>query len=146
MKNGGMMNNTEIIAILTVLGIGVGVLVGLIALAIYLIKKSNEEAHSFELAYAQILQGLPQEKQMIFMMQFNGVKKTSTTAVLLSLFLGGLGVHKFYMGQTGLGMLYLVFCWTYIPAIIGFIEALTIAGQVGKYNQQKAIEIASFLR
>lgn len=41
---------------------------------------------------------------------------------LLALFLGGLGVHKFYSGKIGMGILYLVFCWTYIPAFVAFIE------------------------
>ncbi|MDF5496698.1 NINE protein, partial [Vibrio parahaemolyticus] len=30
--------------------------------------------------------------------------------------------HKFYLGKIGQGILYLVFCWTLIPAIIAFIE------------------------
>jgi TM2 domain-containing membrane protein YozV len=50
--------------------------------------------------------------------------KNKVTAGLLALFLGGLGVHKFYLGQTGLGILYLVFCWTGIPAIIALIEGI----------------------
>ncbi|RRB43410.1 TM2 domain-containing protein, partial [Escherichia coli] len=37
-------------------------------------------------------------------------------------FLGGFGVHKFYLGKIGQGFLYLIFCWTFIPAIIAFIE------------------------
>jgi len=120
-----------------------GVIGGFIALAIYLIKKSNEQTRQAEVVYNEVLQRLPQEKQMLFVMQYNSVKKNPTTAVVLALFLGGLGIHKFYLGQTGLGILYLVFCWTYIPGIVGFIEAFTIAGQVAKYNQQKAIEIAA---
>ena len=50
--------------------------------------------------------------------------KSKTTAGILALFLGGLGIHKFYLGQGGMGILYLLFCWTYIPAIAGFIEAI----------------------
>jgi len=119
------------------------VLGGLIALAVFLIKKSSDEARQAELAYNQILQRLPQDKQMLFVMQYNATKKNPTTAVLLALFLGGLGIHKFYLGQTGLGILYLIFCWTYIPSFIALIEAFTIAGQVAKYNQQKAMEIAA---
>ncbi len=46
------------------------------------------------------------------------------TAALLALFLGGLGGHKFYLGQTGMGILYLLFCWTLIPALIAFIEGI----------------------
>lgn len=43
---------------------------------------------------------------------------------LFALFLGGLGVHKFYANKIGSGLLYLIFFWTAIPAIIGFIEAI----------------------
>jgi TM2 domain-containing membrane protein YozV len=37
---------------------------------------------------------------------------------------GGIGVHKFYLGRIGQGILYLVFCWTFIPSIIAFVEAI----------------------
>jgi len=50
--------------------------------------------------------------------------KSRTTAGILAIFLGGLGIHKFYLGKTGLGILYLIFCWTTIPAFIGLIEGI----------------------
>ena len=50
--------------------------------------------------------------------------KSKTTAGLLAILLGGLGAHKFYLGKTGMGILYLVFCWTYIPGIIGLVEGI----------------------
>lgn len=50
--------------------------------------------------------------------------KSKTAAGLLAIFLGGLGIHKFYLGKPGLGILYLLFCWTYIPEIVGFIEGI----------------------
>ena len=52
--------------------------------------------------------------------------KNKITAALLAFFLGGLGAHKFYLGQTGLGILYLIFCWTFIPSIIAFIEFIIL--------------------
>ena len=45
-------------------------------------------------------------------------------AALLALFLGGLGIHKFYCKKTGLGILYLLFVWTFIPALIAFVEGI----------------------
>lgn len=43
---------------------------------------------------------------------------------ILAIFVGGLGIHKFYAGRHGLGILYLIFCWTFIPALIAFVEGI----------------------
>lgn len=48
--------------------------------------------------------------------------KSRISAALLAFFLGGFGVHKFYLGKIGQGFLYLIFCWTFIPSIVAFIE------------------------
>ena len=48
--------------------------------------------------------------------------KSRVAAILLAFFLGGFGAHKFYLGKTVAGILYLVFCWTIIPSIIAFVE------------------------
>ncbi|WDF67666.1 NINE protein [Sphingobacterium oryzagri] len=48
--------------------------------------------------------------------------KDKVTAALLAFFLGSIGVHRFYLGQTGIGFLCLIFCWTLIPALIAFID------------------------
>lgn len=50
--------------------------------------------------------------------------KNKLVAGLLAIFLGGLGLHKFYMGKPILGIIYLLFCWTFVPSIIGFVEGL----------------------
>lgn len=41
---------------------------------------------------------------------------------LLAFFLGGIGIHKFYAGKIGTGILFILFCWTFIPTIIAFID------------------------
>lgn len=41
---------------------------------------------------------------------------------LLAFFLGGLGIHRFYAGKVLSGVVYLLFCWTFIPGIIAFVE------------------------
>jgi len=48
--------------------------------------------------------------------------KSKSTAALLAFFLGGIGIHRFYLGQTGMGFLYLIFCWTFIPAFVALID------------------------
>jgi TM2 domain-containing membrane protein YozV len=50
--------------------------------------------------------------------------KDRTIAALLAIFLGTFGIHKFYLGDIGLGIVYVIFSWTGIPALIGFIEGI----------------------
>lgn len=50
---------------------------------------------------------------------------------------GGLGIHKFYLGMKWWGLFYLLFCWTGIPAIVGFIEGIIYLFQSEeKFNQK----------
>ena len=51
-------------------------------------------------------------------------RKSRLAAALLAFFLGGFGVHKFYLGRVGQGILYLLFFWTFIPAIVAFVEMI----------------------
>lgn len=50
--------------------------------------------------------------------------KDKTVAALIAFFAGGLGIHKFYLGQGGAGVLYLLFCWTLIPSLIAFFDCI----------------------
>ncbi len=50
--------------------------------------------------------------------------KNKVTAGILAIFLGSFGIHRFYLGQAGLGILHLIFCWTFISGIIGFIDGI----------------------
>jgi len=74
--------------------------------------------------------------------------KNRSTAGILALFLGGLGVHKFYLGEGGKGILYLVFFWTYIPALIALVEAVILFTMTdgdfnAKYNRGIGVYVSS---
>ncbi len=91
----------------------------------------------------ELLQSLTAEQRVCFQSEYNVVRKDPTTALLLALFLGGLGIHHFYLNKIGLGILYLIFSWTLIPLIVALIECFFIRGRVRRYNAKKAREIAS---
>ncbi len=50
--------------------------------------------------------------------------KSRSVSVGLALVLGGIGAHKFYLDKPGKGILYMMFCWTGVPSIIGIFEAV----------------------
>jgi TM2 domain-containing membrane protein YozV len=50
--------------------------------------------------------------------------KDRTVALLLCFFGGWFGIHKFYLGKNVEGVIYLIFCWSFIPGIIAFFEFL----------------------
>lgn len=50
--------------------------------------------------------------------------KSKVTAGLLAILLGAFGIHKFYLGKWIQGIVYAIFFWTYIPAILGIIEGI----------------------
>jgi len=53
-------------------------------------------------------------------------RKSKKTATILAFpILGSLGIHKFYLGQIGQGIMYLIFSFLLIPAIISLIEFIS---------------------
>lgn len=50
-----------------------------------------------------------------------------SVAVLLALVFGSVGAHRFYLERNGSGLLYLLFCWTLVPTIVGICEGLYYA-------------------
>ena len=125
--------------------VGLGVVGALIFALVYLLRKTKEEKEKVKLEMQQLVSSLPAHSQAAFIVQYNGHKKNPTTAVLLALLLGGIGGHKFYLGNTGLGILYLLFCWTLIPGVVAFIEAFTISRTVHQMNREVAREAAVIL-
>jgi TM2 domain-containing membrane protein YozV len=85
------------------------------------------------------------DAQAIFYQQYEAVRRDELVGILLALFLGGLGIHHFYLRRTGLGILYLCFFWTGIPTLLGFIECFFMPGRVREFNAIEAAGIAAML-
>ncbi len=83
--------------------------------------------------------------QAMFYEQYEAVRRDEVVGILLALFLGTFGAHHFYLRRTGLGILYLVFFWSGIPAILGFIECFFMPARVREFNAIQAAAIAATL-
>lgn len=83
--------------------------------------------------------------QAIFYQQYEAVRRDEVVGILLALFLGSFGAHHFYLRRTGLGILYLCFFWSSIPALLGVIECFFMPGRVREFNAIQAAGIAAAL-
>jgi len=83
--------------------------------------------------------------QAIFYQHYEIVRRDEVVGILLALFLGGFGIHQFYLRRIGLGILYLCFSWTPIPWVLGFIECFFMPGRVREFNAIQAAGIAAAL-
>lgn len=54
------------------------------------------------------------------------MKVNKAIYVIVALFLGGLGIHKFYADKFGQGLFHLLSFWTGIPTIISIIHAIFV--------------------
>lgn len=50
--------------------------------------------------------------------------KNKVAAGIIAILIGGLGIHKFYLGNILPGIVYLLFAWTGIPGILGLVEGI----------------------
>ncbi len=63
--------------------------------------------------------------------------KDRWTAIAIAFFLGGIGVHRFYLKQYLYGFLYLGFCWTFIPLLISIIDCIVwVLQDDNKFNEK----------
>ena len=51
-------------------------------------------------------------------------RNSRVEAGVLAIIFGSLGIHKFYVGKYGKGMMYAVFSWTFIPFLLGVAEGI----------------------
>jgi len=52
--------------------------------------------------------------------------RNMSLAKFVSFFFGAIGFQKFYFGQTNKGIFSMLFCWTFIPSLIGLIDFIKL--------------------
>ena len=92
------------------------------------------------------LKDLTDQERFLHQTTLAGSRKETAARVLLCFFLGGFGAHRFYMGEKGLRILYLVFCWTLIPGLVALVECFLIPKRVREYNKKLSNKIALKLK
>jgi TM2 domain-containing membrane protein YozV len=78
-----------------------------------------------------------------FYAEYERARKDEVVGVLLALFLGGIGIHHFYLRRNTAGIIYLLFCWTGIPMVISWFECFLMPNRVRQYNIAQAIYISN---
>ena len=101
----------------------------------------------------QYMNNVPEHRRLEFQMAYQGRKKDRTTALLLSLFFGTIGVDRFYLGQTGLGLLKLFTAggcgfWSLVDLfmIMGVADRLNmdVLNQLGAAYQQLPAPVPTY--
>ena len=85
-------------------------------------------------------------QQALFYQHMLLVQKDELLGALLALFLGTFGAHRFYLGESTAGVLYILFSWTGIPTLLGAIECFFMPGRVRIWNLTNAMRIWAWVR
>lgn len=91
-----------------------------------------------------MIQGVFRPAPNAFQQQMNNVgsniqagKKDKWIAIILAVFLGGVGAQYFYLGKMAPGIISLIFFWTGIPALWGLIFAIILLTKSDtEFNEQ----------
>ncbi len=92
------------------------------------------------------MSSLNEQQRLMFMNQMAAHRKSDVVAILLAFFLGSFGAHRFYLGENGWGILYVLFCWTFIPHLVSFVECFLLPARVRRYNERLAYDVAARIR
>lgn len=55
---------------------------------------------------------------------YDGPRVHKIAYMLIAIFLGTFGIHRFYAKRYLSGIVYILFCWTGIPSLLGLIEGI----------------------
>ena len=98
----------------------------------FLLMNSGNFSESSILSIQNALENVPDEKaSMLFSTEF----KKPVIALIISFLGGGFGIDRFYLGQTGMGIVKLLTCGGF--GIWAIIDLFIIMGKAKDYNTEK---------
>ncbi|MCR8844243.1 TM2 domain-containing protein [Paenibacillus sp. SC116] len=94
------------------------------------------------------------DELLIVSSEMERIKKSKKIAYLLLIFLGWLGIHRFYLGHFGMAILnialfifgILLFIFPLPSCILSIIELFILSGAVNKANAKKEIKLIHRVR
>jgi len=92
----------------------------------------------------QLCEGMTEQQRFLFQAQFGAVRRDRTLMLVISIFLGGLGIDRFLVGDIGLGLLKLFTGGVF--GILWVIDWFLIMGRADEVNRRKAREIAMAIK
>ena len=107
------------------------------------LKEMGSEEYSY---LQQVMVGMNQQQAQNFVMFYSGRRKTPQYILLFTLlgFLGIAGIHRFILGQMGMGILYILTAGLcFIGTIVDVINHKSLTFE---YNQKAALESAQLVK
>lgn len=120
-------------------------------------RSTDYESHRLEQPVSYVLrveQELSPTERTLFRSRYDRGSKSRAVATVLGIFLGVWGAHRFYMGQVGAGIAYLLLLgWTALVPFLGvlvwlcvLVEVLVTSGdRVDTHNRELAREVRNEL-
>ena len=102
--------------------------------------QGDEQVH-----VAQLMSEMSEEQAMYFSNVYRQHRRDETVTLIMALagFLGVAGIHRFYLGQIGMGLLYF---FTYGFCLIGtIIDLFNYKTLTAKYNMEQADDAARLI-
>jgi TM2 domain-containing membrane protein YozV len=92
----------------------------------------------------QLCENMTEQQRFLFQSQYAATRKDRVIILVISIFLGGLGIDRFLVGDVGMGLLKLLTGG--ICGILWIIDWFLIMGRVDDVNRRKAHEIAMAIK
>ena len=92
----------------------------------------------------QLTEGMSEQQKFLFQTQYGAERRDRILILVISVFLGALGIDRFLVGDVGLGLLKLLTGG--VCGIFWLVDIFLIMGRVDDFNRTKAYEIAMSIR